>query len=423
MTDSAKTISRKQKLIAVLGLIGTVGFITLGLWISDPNRGKPSVLEQKRMKEQEVRKDYTRKGSSSDISHEERWIAKSEEEMTKYLTENKALKEDISLLQEQMKQLHATLKRNELTNNKAINAAPIINTSPVKGELPPPPNMNKGNIPVVEASNPQLTHESPGDRLARNMLPPAPSSSSRGGGTNATSIQVFDFDDAKSQGKSKGLNISNSLPSGAFGKIVLLSGADAPTGGEAKNNPVPILMRLVDHGTLPNFFTSEIKDCHVTGDMRGDLPSERGKIRLERMSCILVNGDIIDVKVKGWVNGEDGKEGFRGRVVEKSGALIARSFVAGTLSGMSANIVSQNQKVEQTALGNVTSVNPSKAFETGIAQGGSNSMEKLAEYYMERANEMYPIIEVAANRMGEVVLAEPIEFKRNIKGNMGGPQK
>jgi conjugal transfer pilus assembly protein TraB len=430
MVDSAKKASRKQWVIAIGGISLFVVLLVFGMWVSDPNKGKPDPREVARLEAQEVRKDYKARSVDA-VTPQERWISKSEQELAAYKTENRDLKQKQAMMEKKLGDIEALLRsdkfnqpanniRSDKFNQPAKNNS--SNASPALGSLPPPPNPNR--VPVVTPGGQEQTDIK--NQIAGNILPPSPqnkNSVNKDGKPGGSSIQVFDFDDnSTSKKKKESRNIAHALPTGAFGKIVLLSGVDAPTGGEAENNPVPILMRLLDYGTLPNYFHSEIKDCHVTGAVRGDLSSERCKIRTERLSCVLIDGDIIDVPLKGWVNGEDGKEGFRGRVVEKAGALLARTFVAGTFSGIGNNVAMQYQNVSQSALGSVTSIDPSNVGKAGLATGLSTSMEKLADYYMERANEMYPIIEIGANRIGELVLQEGVDLERNIIGNMSGEQ-
>lgn len=428
MVDSAKKTSSKQLLTLLMMIVAFVGILVVGMWVSDPNKGKLSAIELSRLEAAEVETNYVKKKGSV-VSDEESWISQSEKELTQYQLENKALKQSLSRLEEKLSSLE-----------KKVNDKPSNSRSASSDRLPPAPNMlqatpvNKKSLPPVP--NPEELKMVPmgfpgqGDKgdddndlknkIAGNVVPP------KGAGgvsrKNESEIMVWDFN-PKKKGSEKNQavkNVSHYIPSGSFGRVVLISGVDAPTGGEAKSNPVPVLMRMIDHGTLPNYFSSEIKDCHVTGAARGDLSSERVKIRTERLSCVLINGDVIEVKVQGWINGEDGSEGFRGRVVEKTGSLLAKSFVSGVFSGLSKNIGSQYQKISQSPLGTISSIDPNDAGKAGFASGLETSTEKLADYYMERANEMYPIIEASANRIGELVLQVGVDLERNIVGNMGG---
>ena len=54
----------------------------------------------------------------------------------------------------------------------------------------------------------------------------------------------------------------------------------------AASDPRPMLLRLIDPGTLPRRFQSDLKDCHCTASAYGDLSSERVYARLEKLTCI-----------------------------------------------------------------------------------------------------------------------------------------
>ena len=98
------------------------------------------------------------------------------------------------------------------------------------------------------------------------------------------------------------------VPSGTFFRVVLLGGIDAPTGGESQTaNPHPVLMRVADMAQLPNRVRQNFKECFITGTGYGDLSSERAMIRTEQLSCVDKDGKAIDIAIKGWIAGEDGK--------------------------------------------------------------------------------------------------------------------
>ena len=206
-------------------------------------------------------------------------------------------------------------------------------------------------------------------------------------------------------------NVKTYVPAGAFGRVTLLSGVDAPTGGLADSNPMPVLMKVRDKGTLANYFKTDLKECTVIGAAKGNLSSERVEIRLETITCILANGNVIEEPIKGYVAGEDGKAGFRGKVISKQGSIIAKAAMAGVAGGMGRAVQQQYQTVSSSALGTVTSIDPNKVFQSGAAQGFGNAMDKIAEFYISRANETYPIVELASERQGDLVLTAGVDFK------------
>jgi conjugal transfer pilus assembly protein TraB len=140
---------------------------------------------------------------------------------------------------------------------------------------------------------------------------------------------TFTLDDHKSH-KSK--NIADTIPAGAFAKAVILGGVDASTTLNAQSDPRPMLIRLIDTGTLPRRFQSDLKDCHIISSSYPDLSSERVYARLEKLTCVeRQTGEIVETQVAGYVAGEDGKVGIRGVVVEKGQKYLMNSMAGGLL--------------------------------------------------------------------------------------------
>jgi conjugal transfer pilus assembly protein TraB len=194
------------------------------------------------------------------------------------------------------------------------------------------------------------------------------------------------------------------VPAGTFVRAVMLGGADASTGVNSQSNPTPVLFRLLDTGTLPNHHHSHLKDCVATAAAIGDISSERGLMRLERLSCVSPNHrEVIELSVEGTVFGPEGKNGVRGVPLWREGALLKRAFIAGSLSGFSQGIASQYTTTALSTTGAVTSVNNSDIFKFGAAQGVSNAMDKIADYNIRRADQYHPVIQLSAGTIVDVV--------------------
>ena len=209
-------------------------------------------------------------------------------------------------------------------------------------------------------------------------------------------------------------HVRHYLPAGSFARAVLLSGLDAPTGGVANTNPHPVLLKLSQNGTLPNRFRSRVKECFVTAAGYGDISSERAYLRLERLSCVLKTGEVVEAQVKGYVSGEDGKTGLRGRLVSKQGQIIAKSLLVGIAGGIGTGLAQSVTTRSTSALGAVQTVDPEKLLQYGLSQGASSALDKVADWYLQRANETYPIIEVDAGRKVDVILTEGVDLGADI---------
>ena len=206
------------------------------------------------------------------------------------------------------------------------------------------------------------------------------------------------------------------LPSGSFVKAVLLSGLDAPTNSGANASPYPVLLRLMDNAVLPNKFRMDIKDCFIVGESYGDISSERAFIRTTQMSCVRNDTTTIDTSFKGYISGEDGKVGLRGRLVSKDGTMIARALMAGFISGIS-SAFKPSTSISLTSSDSTSYSFPSAStIGTATALGGtSKAAEILSQHYVDMAKNIYPIIEIDAGRLVDIVVTNGMEL--NIKEN------
>lgn len=218
------------------------------------------------------------------------------------------------------------------------------------------------------------------------------------------------------------------IPAGSILTGTLITGADFPTGKGSFENPTPSLIRLSKHAILPNRYTSDVRECFLLVGGRGELASERAKLRGEMLSCIRNDGSVIQTKLNSYVVGEDGKEGIKGRLVSKQGQLIARTMVAGFLSGMSeAFDYTPVSVLSTTSTGTVQYQEnfSSEAAKSGFAEGLKNSLDRVADFYMDLAEEMVPVVEVNAGRQVDIIVIAGTTLNVTAKNqiDLGGKQK
>ena len=204
--------------------------------------------------------------------------------------------------------------------------------------------------------------------------------------------------------------INDAIPAGSFASGILLSGLDAPTGGQASSSPHPVLIRLTDLTVLPNKFQTDLKSCFVIGEGYGDLSAERAYIKLNTLSCVKEDGSILEKQITGYVSGEDGKIGLKGRVVSKQGALLARALVAGFLQGAANIMQQQGTMVSISPLGTTQTINPQEVSRVALYSGAASAAEKLADFYMKLVKNEFPVIEINAGRKVDVVFLKKVKF-------------
>lgn len=257
----------------------------------------------------------------------------------------------------------------------------------------PPGTPNQGGAarPVPSLSLPALPGTGAPPGLVRLSVKPAPVQEGHGLPSTARR-QVGSF-----------------LPVG-FAKAVILGGLAAPTGGQAQSNPVPVLLRLADAAVLPNEFRAGVRDCLVVGEGYGDQSAERAYIRTTLLSCVLLNGAVLEVPLKGSVFGEDGMNGVRGLLVTKQGAILTNALLSGIASGIGQGIAQASQSVSTSPLGSVTTPPTDSAgiVRQGVGTGVGKALDRLSQYYIQLAERTFPVIEVQAGRTVDVVVTQGV---------------
>ena len=209
------------------------------------------------------------------------------------------------------------------------------------------------------------------------------------------------------------------LPAGSIITGTLINGMDAPTGQGARKDPFPSTMRIQKEAILPNRFRADVRECFLIVSGYGDLSSERAYLRGETLSCVRDDGGVIEARLDGYVVGEDGKAGARGRLVSKQGQIIAKSLMAGFLGGASKAFDVNPIPVINTSGSNKTEFqSPLSAdlFQGAAVKGASNAMERIAKYYIEMAEGIFPVVEIDAGRQMDVVITRGTRLQiRNAK--------
>lgn len=233
-------------------------------------------------------------------------------------------------------------------------------------------------------------------------------------------IRTHSREPRESDGEGGGGEPAVYLPAGSIVSGVLLNGLDAPTSQGARRDPFPVTVRIKREAILPNHFSADVKECFMLLSGYGDLSTERALLRGNNISCLTDSGEVIETELRGYAVGEDGKAGIRGRLVSKQGAMIARSMVAGFFSGASRAfdvspipVIDTNRSTDGRTQ---YQTNASTAlFQGAGAQGASQALDRVAQFYVEMAESIFPVVEVSVGRSIDVILTQGISMKPNEK--------
>ncbi len=200
------------------------------------------------------------------------------------------------------------------------------------------------------------------------------------------------------------------IPAGSFVRVAMLNGVDAPTGGQAQSNPLPVAFHVLDAASLANKHQLDIKDCRFVAAAWGELSSERMMGRTDSLTCI-INDEVAEMDVKGQVIGEDGKAGVRGRLVTKQGQLLANALFAGALSGIG-KAFQQSASITTAGGGGVTQISDSQKMAQAVGgEGVGSAANMLAQYYLKAADKLFPVIETDGGRTVEILITKGAVYK------------
>lgn len=413
-----KSVKRRKILIAGGILAGVIGFSVMAVWLTSGNKNMFALAPKDKIK------NTTIASPGEQIKPSDVWRAMSEGRITNVESEvkdsqkqNKQNEAEIKRLQEQIAKMGQQSQRPAVPGR-----APGADLPP----LPPGSPLTHNASPVANITGP--SHY--GDSAAANRAPGAPGvPGRRPTDTSAlpasNGIETVSFIDGRAPvatgasgtlaafGQQSGRprqTVEHYIPSGSFTPVLVLGGIDAPAGGQASQNPQPVLFMLKDQSILPNDYRYDAKQCHLLGAGYGDINSERAYIRLERLSCVLKDGTVVDRPVKGYVADETGKAGMKGRVVTKTGQVLAMALVSGVASGIGKAFAGTANTVSVSPLGTTSTVDPSKVAQSGVGNGLESAGDKLANYYIKLADQLFPIIEVDAGRSVDAVFTEGVDL-------------
>jgi conjugal transfer pilus assembly protein TraB len=213
--------------------------------------------------------------------------------------------------------------------------------------------------------------------------------------------------------KNEDKNVLFEIPAGTVVKAVLISGADCTVAVQKPTGPNMVLLRTLDQGKLPKKVQVRLKGSVIVGNAIGDLASERVYVRAERLTLVEPNGDFVETEVSAYISGEDGREGMRGVVVDRSGKIMSRAFFAAFMQGIGDSLEGylNNQTIEK-----LSGVSPSKTIlnldmlQTSALNGGTNAFNKFSEYYIKRAEQLQPAIQISAGRIVDVVFVKTVKI-------------
>ena len=200
------------------------------------------------------------------------------------------------------------------------------------------------------------------------------------------------------------------IPETAYIKGVLLGGIAVSTSIGSASEPVPVIIRITERGNLPKNFDINLTHCQIMGSSYGDLSSERAVVRAEVLSCRDPANELIyTTKIAGLIYGDDGMNGIKGKVVQTSAKHLKNAIVGSMISGFASSAKGQDQVII-SSFGSGTSKKKGMGdmLQVGAFAGASNAAEKIADYYINQAESMSPVLLVSGGTKVDIVFTKGV---------------
>ncbi|HDR2795207.1 TPA: conjugal transfer protein TraB [Enterobacter asburiae] len=286
--------------------------------------------------------------------------------------------------------------------NDQLSKAPGSN--PTAGQQTPPAGQNgtplPGPVAAGQARSPEYSVTPTGTPAATGAVNMGQGAGFYPGGsgqrmTGGLSTTKFNYDSLKKKPTKLPW-----IPSGSFSDAIMIEGADANASVTGQQNTQPVTIRLLGSIQMPNNKEYSADGCFVVGEIWGDISSERGVVRTKSISCVLKNGKHVDMEFDGHVSYQ-GKGGVRGKPVMRNGMIVGYAGAAGLLSGFGEGI--KSAATPSVGLGATADVGAGDVFKQGLGGGASKAADTLSQYWIKRAEQYHPVIDIGAGNLVTVV--------------------
>jgi conjugal transfer pilus assembly protein TraB len=197
-------------------------------------------------------------------------------------------------------------------------------------------------------------------------------------------------------------------------------GVVVSTGTNSSSDPQPILLRIVDNGNLPGGLKGKVKDAVLIGTCYGSASAERAICRLKTLSWRDKSNRNIEKPVEGWIASEDGVQGIRAKIIDRSSEIAREAFGAGLLSAASNFFKMQSTSgvFPVSPFGQTNALSKEDALKGAVGGGVGSAMDKLADFSIKRAESMSPVAYVASGRVLDAVLMRGVDLSPMAQSNL-----
>ena len=104
----------------------------------------------------------------------------------------------------------------------------------------------------------------------------------------------------------------------------------------------------------------------------------------------------------------------------RNGKILMMAGISGMLSGVGSALQQSTQTQSISPLGATSTVSPSQVWKNGAYGGASTAMSQLASYYIKRADQYHPIIEIGSGTVATVIFQRGFSLVTNDDDTTAG---
>jgi hypothetical protein len=199
--------------------------------------------------------------------------------------------------------------------------------------------------------------------------------------------------------------------------VELLTGVAAPTDG----TPYPTVFRVMGPVVGPDGSSLDVGEARVIAAAQGSETDSRVVYRLTTLALRHKDGRRSEVKVDGWIVGEDGVRGMKGQVIDKLGEVIAATAGVSFAAAMGERVTDRSDDIPVNDITfdrrgrpvrNRTGVTVTgDDVDVATASALTDASNRLGQLLLEKYQKLIPVVEVLSGRKVAAVFSTSSEVE------------
>ncbi|MCC6220692.1 MAG: TraB/VirB10 family protein [Deltaproteobacteria bacterium] len=188
-------------------------------------------------------------------------------------------------------------------------------------------------------------------------------------------------------------------------QLKLLTGVIAPVDG----TPYPVVFKLTSGVSGPDGSLLDLGEARIIAAAQGSEADGRVLFRLTNMALRHSDGRRSVVPVDGWIVGEDGIRGMKGKLIDKLGRLIVATAGTSFALAMGERISGQSNSIRIDGDDNID-VNADD-INVSTASAFTDASNRLGQILLDRYEKLVPAVEVLPNREVVAIFSKSVEIE------------